>query len=98
VALLTPKVDAIVFADSVSYGENGWTGGIAVSPNGSTVYVGDSEANNNDIFVINTSTDTITQTVPVGNEADAVAVSPDGKYVYVANLNTGTVSVIYTGA
>jgi DNA-binding beta-propeller fold protein YncE len=39
----------------------------------------------------------VTATIPVGSTPLWVAVSPDGRHVYVTNRNSGTVSVISTG-
>jgi YVTN family beta-propeller protein len=60
------------------------------------VYV-TNEASNN-VSVINTTTNNVTTTVAVGIHPTGVAVTPDGKKVYVANHNSykGTVSVIDT--
>jgi len=55
--------------------------------------------NSNTVSVINTSSNTVTATVPVGKSPLGVAVSLDGAKVYVANVNyksRGTVSVIDT--
>jgi YVTN family beta-propeller protein len=47
--------------------------------------------------VIDTATNTVTRSpIPVGNEPFGVAVTPDGRKVYVANITDGTVSVIST--
>ena len=46
------------------------------------------------VSVINTATNTVTRTIPVGNAPLGVAVSLDGTRVYVANIDDGTVSVI----
>ena len=51
---------------------------------------------NNTVSVIDTATDTISATIPVGLAPEGVAVSPDGSKVYVTNLNSNTVSVIDT--
>jgi YVTN family beta-propeller protein len=40
--------------------------------------------------------DTVVATVPVGSSPDGAAALPNGSYVYVANYNSGTVSVIRT--
>jgi len=48
----------------------------------------------NTVSVINTTTDAVVATVPVGNSPMGVAVSPDGGIAYVANSNSSTVSVI----
>ncbi|MDH6284816.1 YncE family protein [Prescottella agglutinans] len=42
------------------------------------------------------SAETVTATVPVGADPYGVAISPDGARAYVANLGSGTVSVINT--
>ena len=55
--------------------------------------------NSNTVSVINTSSNTVTATVPVGKNPLGVAVSSDGTKVYVTNVNykgRGTVSVIDT--
>jgi YVTN family beta-propeller protein len=48
------------------------------------------------VSVIDTATNDVTATVPVGKMPHGVAVNPDGKKVYVANRNSDTVSVIDT--
>ena len=48
--------------------------------------------------VIDTATNTVTATIPVGSGPTAVAVSPDGSLAYVTNIGDGTVSVISIGA
>ena len=42
------------------------------------------------------NTNTVTATIPVGNEPGGVAVTPNGEYAYVANYQTNTASVINT--
>ncbi len=85
--------------------------GIAVSPDGSRVYVGNPRASggafgNGTVSVIDTATNAVTATIPVGGNPIGVAVSPDGSRVYVANAcdsginnctsTSSTVSVIDT--
>src|SRR5215831_9019994 len=48
------------------------------------------------VSVIDTATDTVSATIPVGLTPDGVAVSPDGSKVYVTNASSNTVSVIDT--
>ena len=50
----------------------------------------------NTVSVINTATNTVAATIPVGSDPNGVSVSPDGSKVYVANYNSNTVSVINT--
>ena len=57
-------------------------------------YITNGESNT--VSVIDTATNTVTATVPVGSEPEGIAVSPDGTGVYVANLKSNTVSVIDT--
>src|SRR6187200_980993 len=56
-------------------------------------YVADFESDA--VFVIDTSTNAVVATVPVGNRSAGVAITPDGAFVYVASQG-GTVSVIET--
>jgi YVTN family beta-propeller protein len=48
------------------------------------------------VLVIDTATNTVVATVPVGSGPLGVAVTPDGKHAYVTNDNSNTVSVIDT--
>jgi YVTN family beta-propeller protein len=74
--------------------------GVAVTPDGSKVYVANSGGGNgNTVSVIDTATNMVTTTIPVGSDPIGVAVTPDGSTVYVANSGGGngnTVSVIDT--
>jgi YVTN family beta-propeller protein len=60
-------------------------------------YVGDS-ASPGTVEVIDTATHppSVVATIPVGNGPLAVAVTPDGKHAYVANVFSNTISVIRT--
>ena len=65
------------------------------SPRMGTRYV--ANAASGTVSVIDTATNTVVATVPVGNLPHGVAVTPDGKHVYVANIGVPThVSVIAT--
>ena len=59
--------------------------GVAVSPDGSRVYV--ANAGSSTVSVIDTATNTVTATIAVGLWRYGVAVTPDGSKVYVANTN-----------
>jgi YVTN family beta-propeller protein len=61
--------------------------GIAVTPDGSKVYVAISSTDN--VFAIDTKTPSVVATIPVSLEPQGVAVTPDGSKVYVANQLTG---------
>lgn len=62
---------------------------IALSPDGTRLY-----AANGDIAVVDTATDTVSTTVPVGG-AYALALAPDGLALYAASL--GGIAVVDTG-
>jgi YVTN family beta-propeller protein len=74
-----------------------WPWGVAVSPDGSRVYVANG-VRFGTVSVIDRSSDTVSATVSVGNTPYGVVVSPDGSRVYVANNGDGTVSVIDTSS
>jgi YVTN family beta-propeller protein len=66
---------------------------VAVTPDGKHAYVAISNANS---VVIDTATNKVVATIPVGNGCYGVAITPDGKHAYVANLFSNNVSVIAT--
>ena len=68
--------------------------GLDITPDGSLVYV--ANTNSSTVSVISTATNTVVATVPVGNQPYSARVSPDGSRVYVANAIGSTVSVINT--
>src|SRR4029079_3355089 len=49
---------------------------------------------NNTVSVIDTATNTVVATIPVGTSPDGIAVTPNGAFAYVANLSSNNVSVI----
>ena len=70
---------------------------LLVSIAGAAPYAYITNQGDNTVSVIDTANDTVTATIPVGNGPLAVAISPDGKKVYVANAyDTATISVIDT--
>ncbi len=64
----------------------GHVGQLAVSPDGRFVYATGGLAEGT-LSVINTASDTVTATIPIGDTADGVAVSPDGLAAYVTTFN-----------
>ena len=70
------------------------SGGIAITPSGSSVYVANSGGNT--VSVIATASNTVVDTIPVGSQPTGIAITPDGAHVYVANSGDSTVSVIAT--
>ena len=78
--------------------------GVAVPPDGDRVYI--SNPGSDTVSVLDTVTNTVTATIPVnagstgtclGNTpCNGVAVTPDGRKVYVGNRGLNSVSVINT--
>jgi YVTN family beta-propeller protein len=67
---------------------------LAVPPTGPFAYI--TNATDDTVSVIDTSSNTITATIPVGSHPWGVGVNHAGNYVYVTNTNSNTVSVIDT--
>lgn len=65
----------------------------AMTPDGATLYVTNNTTQT--ITVIDTSSNTITNTIAVG-QGIGIAISPDGSSVYVPNKNLNNISVIDT--
>jgi YVTN family beta-propeller protein len=64
--------------------------------NGRKVYVANRD--NDNVSVIDTATNTVIATIPVGSFPIGVAVTPDGSKVYVANSGSNNVFVIDTAS
>jgi len=69
---------------------------IALSPNGTRAYVIASNGLGSKVLVVDTSTFSTVASVRLGTDPLDLVASPDGKLVYVANLNSNSVSVIDT--
>ena len=69
--------------------------GVAIAPDGKTVYVAGGPAAGT-VSVINTVVNTVGTPIPVGSEPIGIAITPDGKFAYVANNGSNTISVIST--
>jgi len=63
-----------------------------------TLYAYVANSGSNDISVINLSTNTVVQTIPLplGSFPQEIVATPDGRKLYVTNIGNGTVSVINT--
>ena len=75
--------------------------GIAITPDGSKVYVGNSGDPyhlGNTVSVVDTATNTVLKNITVGNGPQDVAITPDGSKVYVTNWYDDNVSVISTAS
>ncbi|WP_326782274.1 hypothetical protein OG481_29750 [Streptomyces longwoodensis] len=68
--------------------------GVAVSPDGSLVYVANHDGNS--VSVVDAATGATTATVPAGAGPEAVAFHPSGTRAYVTDGNAGTVTVLDT--
>ena len=93
-------------AQTVNLGTYSYPFGVAVSPDGTKVYVANCSASGNGtVSIIDTTTNKVTSTVKVGSWPAGVVISPDGTRIYVANsgdvinngfFEDGTVSIIDT--
>lgn len=80
--------------DLSSYGLPG--GSMALTPDGKYLYVprpGEGGGKGN-LVIIDTATNAVTTSVPLGDSPVAVAISPDGRHAYVADDQDSTVTVI----
>ncbi|MEU3460563.1 IPT/TIG domain-containing protein [Streptomyces sp. NPDC006733] len=85
-------------AASVALGLSGLTAlaapAHAIPPGATTAYV--ANATDNTVSAVDTATNTVVATIPVGFGPQGVAAAPDGAHVYVPNVSSNTVSVIDT--
>jgi YVTN family beta-propeller protein len=87
--VVTPANNSMVPIPGLAF-----TAGLAVSPDGSKVYIADNGANQ--ISVVDGVTNSVTATIPVGNQPYGLVITPDGSKVYVANSADNTESVVET--
>ncbi len=71
-------------------------GSVGCSPTRQECYVASQGdiGDNNQIYVISTVTNTITNTIPTYPETIGLAVSPDGKYILACQFNEGELTII----
>jgi YVTN family beta-propeller protein len=74
----------------------GLTSGLAVSPDGATLYAASNA--NDDVSVLNAATGAVSSTIPLASAPSAVLLSPDGSRLYVWGNQVGTVTVINTAS
>jgi len=68
------------------------TNGLAVTPDGSLLFVANSDSNN--VSAINMTTNTAMYSVNTGTGPTCVAISPDGWYAYVGNAGSRNISIM----
>jgi YVTN family beta-propeller protein len=69
---------------------------LAITPDGSKLYVTVTDNGTNTVSVIDTATNSVVGTIAVGSRPSGIAITPDGTKVYVVNAGDNTVSVIDT--
>jgi YVTN family beta-propeller protein len=91
--VISTRTNAVIKSVPVAAGgDSAKPSGIAVAPDGKTVYFANGRANR--AAVMNAATMAITDTFPVGHRPWGVALSADGKTLYTADGRSNSVSVI----
>ena len=75
---------------TISVGQNAH--GLALTPDGSKIYVPNTGANT--VSIISTATNSVIKTISVGTYPNGVSITPDGNFVYVVNGNPGSTSSV----
>ncbi len=73
----------------------GYLAPLVVSPTGNRVYVADSYPSGI-LSVLNTTSQSVVNSLPLGGHPKGIAISPDGNRLYVTKRDSGLVSVINT--
>src|SRR6266851_6087985 len=83
-------------ANNVAFATAPWAhgsnGGVAITPDGSRMYVSNHEASS--VSVFDTATNVPLFEIGVGLNPIGLAITPDGSHAYVANQNSDNVTVI----
>ena len=70
--------------------------GVTARPGAAALFAYVTNNSSNTVSVIDTASNALVATVPVGSAPNGVAVTPDGAFAYVVNNVSNTVSVINT--
>ncbi len=87
------QVESLEVTDTIAIPGGGSPYGVAVTPDGGSVYVATADDRGR-IFVIDTETRTVVETIRAGRQLRNVAVSPDGTLAYVTSNGDGRVFII----
>lgn len=79
---------------TIPVGDDVRPSGIAISPDGRTVYV--TNLLSDTVLAIEAATGEVRDRIPVGSGPQALAITPDGSRIYVANASSCSASVIDT--
>jgi YVTN family beta-propeller protein len=94
---VTHQVTATISVKTYPYGI---LNSVVVTPNGAQLYVlyldEPHNGKNGTVSVINTATNQVTATVPVGRGPVWIAITPNGAQVYVVNADSNDVTIIDT--
>jgi YVTN family beta-propeller protein len=75
---------------TIPLGTNIFPTAIVVSPDSKTIYATSFSADGSLVSIVDTGTDTVTDTIPVGGIAYYLAITPDGSNLYVGNTGSTT--------
>lgn len=92
VAVISTATDKIIAHVTVDQTEGDILGGIAVTPDGSSVYVSDETQGT--VSVISTATNTVTDTIKGFSAPTGIAINSTGTTAWVGNMGSTTVSVV----
>lgn len=89
---VTALLASVTASDAQSWGRPTRSSPIAISLNDRLIWV--VNPSDDSVSVIRPDTNKRITKVPVGDEPESIALTPDGQYAYVANAAAGTVTVI----
>lgn len=98
---LTQGLPVNTLLATIQLGANVYPQAVVVSPDSQTIYVGSFTTGGGGglISVIDSKTETITTTIPIGNLPSALGITPDGSTLYALSLtNPAAVYVISTAS
>lgn len=102
-----PQVLVLDTGNSISLPGNGTVYAIAITPDGRHAYVPyvlfTNGTGSENVAIIDTATNTVVKTIlvetnAIGTTLTGVAVTPDGKYVYLSNQGSNSVAVVDTAS
>jgi YVTN family beta-propeller protein len=96
VQVLDTSSGATIATIRLNVGQSG--SGMAITPDGRRLYVSNQSLGDNNLKIIDPSTNAIIGTVPIGRVPRAIDVTPDGSFAYVAVQEDNVVAAVSTAS
>jgi YVTN family beta-propeller protein len=90
----TNTVESRIPVPAMRSGVPGMPNALGISPDGKILFIALTSGNQGEVAILELSGQHLLGNIPVGDMPQGIAVSPDGKHIYVTNYNSASLSII----